>query len=48
MFYRSDFQYLIMVCCNPAVRVQSLELHRGVLVAKVLALRSKSGSWGLE
>jgi hypothetical protein len=37
-----------LCACNRAVRVPSLELRRGVLVVKVLASRSKSGSWDLE
>jgi hypothetical protein len=34
--------------CFLTARAQSPEHHRGVLVAKALVLRSKSGSWDLE
>jgi len=42
------FQILMLWCIHCTARAQSLELHQGVLVAKALGIRSKSGSWDQE
>jgi hypothetical protein len=41
-------QVLMLCCIHYTARARSLELHRDVLVAKALAIRSRSGSWDQE